>query len=128
MDSGEKLEGAFLSIGEVSERVGVPTHVLRYWETRFTELKPLQRAGRRRYYRPEDVALAEQIHDLLHRRGFTVDGARRVLAGEAADDAADLVRPRPAAEPEPVATPVSEIDWSAVAAVRDRLTRALAAS
>lgn len=128
MGNGEKLEGAFLSIGEVSERVGVPTHVLRYWETRFTELKPLQRAGRRRYYRPEDVALAEQIHDLLHRRGFTVEGARRVLAGESADDAPDLVRPRPEPEPSAAAPAAAAIDWGAVAAVRDRLARALAAS
>lgn len=69
-----------LAIGELADRIGVPTHVLRYWETRFPELKPLQRSGRRRYYRATDVALAEQIHHLLHVRGFTVDGARKALA------------------------------------------------
>lgn len=71
-----------LAIGELANRIGVPTHILRYWETRFPELKPLQRSGRRRYYRAEDVALAEQIHHLLHDQGFTVEGARKALAGE----------------------------------------------
>src|SRR3546814_4550625 len=77
-----KMAGAMLAIGELAERIGVPTHVLRYWETRFPQLKPLQRSGRRRYYRPEDVALATRIHHLLHVEGFTVEGARKALAGQ----------------------------------------------
>jgi DNA-binding transcriptional MerR regulator len=77
---GGKAPAAMLAIGELAERIGVPTHVLRYWETRFEQLKPLQRSGRRRYYRAEDVALAERIHHLLHVRGFTVEGARKALA------------------------------------------------
>ncbi len=77
---GGKAPAAMLAIGELAERIGVPTHVLRYWETRFPQLKPLQRSGRRRYYRAEDVALAERIHHLLHVRGFTVEGARKALA------------------------------------------------
>lgn len=79
-ESGGKASGAMLSIGELSDRIGVPTHVLRYWETRFPQLKPLQRSGRRRYYRAEDVALAERIHHLLHVQGFTVEGARKALS------------------------------------------------
>ena len=75
-----KAAGAMLAIGELAVRIGVPTHVLRYWETRFPQLKPLQRSGRRRYYRAEDVALAEHIHHLLHVRGFTVEGARKALS------------------------------------------------
>ncbi|WP_439567344.1 MerR family transcriptional regulator [Sphingopyxis sp.] len=78
-DAG-KAPAAMLAIGELAERIGVPTHVLRYWETRFSQLKPLQRSGRRRYYRAEDVALAERIHDLLHVQGFTVEGARKALS------------------------------------------------
>lgn len=75
-----------LSIGELANRIGVPTHVLRYWETRFPELKPLQRSGRRRYYRVEDVALAERIYDLLHVRGYTAEGARKlILEGDGAE-------------------------------------------
>ena len=75
-----KAAGAMLAIGELAVRIGVPTHVLRYWETRFPQLKPLQRSGRRRYYRAEDVALAERIHHLLHVRGFTVEGAHKALS------------------------------------------------
>ncbi|WP_249340109.1 MerR family transcriptional regulator [Sphingopyxis sp. L1A2A] len=82
-----------LAIGELADRIGVPTHVLRYWETRFPQLKPLQRSGRRRYYRAEDVALAERIHHLLHVQGFTVEGARKALSEPGAKAA-----PAPAAE------------------------------
>lgn len=81
-DDGDKADGAMLSIGELANRIGVPTHVLRYWETRFPDLKPLQRSGRRRYYRAADVALAERIHQLLHVDGFTVEGARKALSGQ----------------------------------------------
>lgn len=75
-----------LAIGELANRIGVPTHILRYWETRFPELKPLQRSGRRRYYRAEDVALVERIHALLHDQGFTVEGARKALMGSGDDN------------------------------------------
>jgi DNA-binding transcriptional MerR regulator len=83
-----KAPAAMLAIGELAERIGVPTHVLRYWETRFPQLKPLQRSGRRRYYRAEDVALAERIHHLLHVQGFTVEGARKALSERGAKAAA----------------------------------------
>jgi DNA-binding transcriptional MerR regulator len=79
-DDGAKAPAAMLAIGELAVRIGVPTHVLRYWETRFPQLRPLQRSGRRRYYRAEDVALAERIHHLLHVQGFTVEGARKALS------------------------------------------------
>lgn len=82
-----------LAIGELAERIGVPTHVLRYWETRFPQLRPLQRSGRRRYYRAEDVALAERIHHLLHVQGYTVEGARKALLE--AKDSDDLLPPPP---------------------------------
>lgn len=83
-----KATGALLSIGELAEKIGVPTHVLRYWETRFPQLKPLQRSGRRRYYRPDDVALVARIYDLLHVQGYTVDGARKALSARGARKAA----------------------------------------
>jgi DNA-binding transcriptional MerR regulator len=79
-----KAAGAMLAIGELADRIGVPTHVLRYWETRFPELKPLQRSGRRRYYRAADVALAGKIHELLHVKGYTVEGARKALSDDGA--------------------------------------------
>jgi DNA-binding transcriptional MerR regulator len=76
----DKSDAAFRTIGEVSEEIGVPQHVLRYWETRFPQLRPIQRAGNRRYYRPADVVLARRIHALLNRDGYTVKGVQKLLA------------------------------------------------
>lgn len=78
----EKDASAFLTIGELSDRLGVAQHILRYWETRFPQLRPLQRAGNRRYYRPDDVALAERIDRLLNQDGYTIKGVQKVLAGK----------------------------------------------
>lgn len=93
---GGKATGALLSIGELAEKIGVQTHVLRYWETRFPQLKPLQRSGRRRYYRTEDVELVTQIHDLLHVQGYTVDGARNALAARSGRKGAAAPKASPA--------------------------------
>lgn len=76
----EKSETAFRTIGEVSTELGVPQHVLRYWETRFPQLRPVTRAGNRRYYRPADVALARRIQALLAQDGYTVRGVQKLLA------------------------------------------------
>lgn len=78
-----KAEGAFRTIGELARETGLAQHVLRYWETRFPQLRPLQRAGNRRYYRAEDVALVRRIDALLNREGYTVRGVQQVLSGEA---------------------------------------------
>jgi len=75
-----KSDAAFRTIGEVSEMLGVPQHVLRYWETRFSQLRPITRAGNRRYYRPEDIALARRIHRLLGQEGYTVRGVQKLLS------------------------------------------------
>ena len=77
----DKAPEAFLTIGEMAGRLGVKTHILRYWEEQFPMLKPLTRAGGRRLYRPADVALMTQINDLLHGQGYTIKGARQFLAG-----------------------------------------------
>jgi DNA-binding transcriptional MerR regulator len=82
MAAPDKAAGAFRTIGEVSRESGIPQHILRYWETRFPELKPLQRAGRRRYYRPEDVALVRRIQHLLDNEGYTIRGVQKLLASE----------------------------------------------
>ena len=79
-----KSEHAFRTIGELASDLGVPQHILRYWETRFPQLKPLQRAGNRRYYRPDDVALARRIHKLLNQDGYTIRGVQQLLKGGAA--------------------------------------------
>ena len=77
----DKAPEAFLTIGEMAGRLGVKTHILRYWEEQFPMLKPLTRAGGRRLYRPADLALLQQINDLLHRQGYTIKGARQFLGG-----------------------------------------------
>ncbi|MFC3785196.1 DNA-binding transcriptional MerR regulator [Sphingopyxis italica] len=125
-DDDGKAAGAMLAIGELAVRIGVPTHVLRYWETRFPQLKPLQRSGRRRYYRAEDVALAERIHHLLHVQGFTVDGARKALSSE---PGAAPAAPRPPLPRETLeaGAPVRAggIPVEALVALRQRLAAAL---
>lgn len=79
--SEPKTAGAFRTIGEVSKELGVPQHILRYWETRFPQLRPVTRAGNRRYYRPEDVALVRRIDQALNREGYTIKGVQKLLAG-----------------------------------------------
>ncbi len=86
--NAEKSADAFRTIGELSAELGVAQHILRYWETKFPQLRPLQRAGNRRYYRPADVALARRIHGLLNSQGYTVRGVQQLL--QAKDGAAAL--------------------------------------
>ena len=75
-----KATGAFRTIGELSRETGLAPHILRFWETRFPQLKPLTRAGQRRYYRAEDVALVRRIDTLLNREGYTIRGVQQLLA------------------------------------------------
>lgn len=99
-----KSEHAFRTIGELADELGLPQHILRYWETRFPQLRPLQRAGNRRYYRPDDVALARRIHRLLNQEGYTIRGVQRVLSeGGSANGAA----PPPERRTEPAAPPAA---------------------
>jgi DNA-binding transcriptional MerR regulator len=75
----KKAPGAFRTISEVADELGVQQHVLRFWETKFTQVKPLKRGGGRRYYRPEDVALLKKIHTLLYTEGYTIKGVQKLL-------------------------------------------------
>jgi len=84
----DKEPGALLTIGELSQQLGVAQHILRYWETRFPQLKPMQRAGNRRYYRPADVELARRINRLLNQEGYTVRGVQKLLRDRAAQEGA----------------------------------------
>lgn len=79
----DKSEGALKTIGEVSDQFGIPQHILRYWETRFPQLRPLQRAGNRRYYRTADIALIARIDGLLNREGYTIRGVQKLLSTRA---------------------------------------------
>ena len=82
MAGPDKAAGAFRTIGELSRETGIAQHILRYWETRFAQLRPLQRAGNRRYYRPEDVALVRRIQKLLDQDGYTIRGVQQLLDDE----------------------------------------------
>ena len=74
-----KAPTAFRTISEVADDLHIPQHVLRFWETKFPQLKPLKRGGGRRYYRPEDIALLRRISDLLYTQGYTIKGVQRLL-------------------------------------------------
>ena len=126
--AGQKDPGALLTIGELSSELGVAQHILRYWETKFPQLKPMQRAGNRRYYRPADVELARRINRLLNEEGYTVRGVQKLLrdkeaqAVEVSAPAREMAEP-PAfyAEPEPA----GGIDVFRLIALRNRLADAL---
>jgi DNA-binding transcriptional MerR regulator len=75
----EKSPDAFRTISEAAEELDLPQHVLRFWETRFSTIKPLKRGGGRRYYRPEDVLLLKGIRHLLYDQGFTIKGVQKIL-------------------------------------------------
>lgn len=74
-----KSDSAFRTISEVADELDVPQHVLRFWESKFPQVKPLKRGGGRRYYRPEDVALLRRIRDLLYSEGYTIKGVQKLL-------------------------------------------------
>ncbi len=115
----EKAPDAFRTISEVAEEVNVPQHVLRFWESRFAQIRPLKRGGGRRYYRPDDVDLLRGVRHLLYGEGYTIRGVQRILREEgisfvqnvwrtgaqqpppeAQQDGADSGGARPPAEPE----------------------------
>ena len=104
-----KAPTAFRTISEVADDLNIPQHVLRFWETKFPQLKPLKRGGGRRYYRPEDIALLRRIADLLYTQGYTIKGVQRLLRDGGLPEAAA------AAEAE---LPLPEPPESAAAALR----------
>ena len=123
--TGDKAPGAFKTIGELSRELGVAQHILRYWETRFPQLRPLQRAGNRRYYRPADVDLVRRIHRLLTAEGYTVRGVQKLLREKNGDP-----EPAPAAvsapvEPGPAIAMTPSLDLDRLRDLRNRLADAI---
>jgi DNA-binding transcriptional MerR regulator len=112
-----KSDQAFRTIGELAEDLRVPQHILRYWETRFPQLRPLQRAGNRRYYRPADVALAHRIHKLLNEDGYTIRGVQQLLAS-GVGESEEAIAPTPANQ-------ASEFPAEELRGIRDTLRKAL---
>lgn len=117
----ERPADAFRTISEVAEDLDLPQHVLRFWETRFTQIKPLKRGGGRRYYRPEDVELLRAIRHLLYGEGYTIRGVQRILKEQGVKAVIALVRSGAAApaqardEALTVAAPVDEQPLAAFA-------------
>lgn len=95
-----KSEAAFRTISEVAGDLDVPQHVLRFWETKFSQIRPMKRGGGRRYYRPEDVALLRRIRGLLYDDGFTIKGVQKLLRDGA-------IKPLAAGEEAPPPPPVA---------------------
>jgi DNA-binding transcriptional MerR regulator len=85
----KKAPNAFRTISEVADDLHIPQHVLRFWETKFQQVRPLKRGGGRRYYRPDDIVLLRRIADLLYTQGYTIKGVQRLLregGGQLSDD------------------------------------------
>ncbi|WP_262695057.1 MerR family transcriptional regulator [Kordiimonas aquimaris] len=79
---GSKSRDAFRTISEVAEELDLPQHVLRFWESKFNQIKPLKRGGNRRYYRPDDVVLLTVIKRLLHTEGYTIRGVQKLFKAQ----------------------------------------------
>ncbi len=127
--AGQKDPGALKTIGELSEELGVAQHILRYWETKFPQLRPMQRAGNRRYYRPGDADLAHRIHRLLSEEGYTVRGVQKLLRDKGAQpvEAAPVAPPayEPAYSSPAQHEPDSGVDLTRLIELRNRLASAL---
>jgi len=122
--AGDKDPGAFLTIGELSQELGVAQHILRYWETKFPQLRPMQRAGNRRYYRPSDVALVRKIHRLLTEEGYTIRGVQKLLRSKPEQET--ITAPAPVAMLQPTPEePSHNVDVFRLIALRNRLAEAL---
>ena len=123
--AGQKDPGALLTIGELSHELGVAQHILRYWETRFPQLRPMQRAGNRRYYRAADVELARRIHRLLNQEGYTVRGVQKLLRDKSEPDSSPVSEMPAARPPEANSEHRSAIDVFRLIALRNRLAEVL---
>ncbi|NOG71217.1 MerR family transcriptional regulator [Roseicella sp. DB1501] len=106
-----KAPTAFRTISEVADDLHIPQHVLRFWETKFPQLKPLKRGGGRRYYRPEDIALLRRVSDLLYTQGYTIKGVQRLLReGGLAEGEAEAPQPELEAPPGSLRAVLEELE------------------
>jgi DNA-binding transcriptional MerR regulator len=107
----DKAPDAFRTISEAAEELDVPQHVLRFWESRFHEIKPLKRGGNRRFYRPEDVDLLRGIRHLLYGEGYTIRGVQRLLREQGAAFVRDVWQP---GAPQAAAPSADDVDETAL--------------
>ncbi len=103
----EKTVEAFRTIGEVADELDLPQHVLRFWETKFTQIRPVKRAGGRRYYRPDDIRLVAAIRVLLYSEGYTIKGVQRILKEQGVRAVIDASAAGRSAAPASVLAPTS---------------------
>lgn len=142
----QKSPSAFRTISEVSEVLGIPAHVLRFWESKFTQIKPVKRGGGRRYYRPEDVGMIRAIQNLLHEQGMTIKGAQKILrergvkaivatglellenaaAPEAAEPAAQIPNPTPVVASPSAKNPQLEVIYTRLLEMRKSIEAQIA--
>jgi DNA-binding transcriptional MerR regulator len=115
------------TIGDVAEQLGLPQHVLRFWETRFKEIDPVKRAGGRRYYRPRDIELVEAIRHLLYREGYTIKGVQRLLRDGTDEGPAAATGELPLGDPPPAAEEQETAALRAALAELEDIARALRA-
>ena len=100
----DKAPDAFRTISEVADEIDVPQHVLRFWESRFTQIKPMKRGGGRRYYRPDDVDLLRGVRHLLYGEGYTIRGVQRILRDEGSAFVQNVGAPAPNCRRRPTRT------------------------
>jgi len=123
-----KEQGAFRTIGELSKELRIKPHILRYWEDQFAMLTPLKRAGARRHYRPDDVAMVKLINRLLNEEGYTIKGARKFLASRRKQPEMAENAPQSASAALPLVEDIHANDDLILAelkSIRDRLSHAL---
>lgn len=104
-----KSQQAFRTISEVSSELDVPAHVLRFWETKFPQIKPMKRGGGRRYYRPEDISLLKGVREMLHVDGYSIKGVQKALREQGVRAIAD----RPAGDATPIGADAAKPDATA---------------
>lgn len=105
--TAKKAQGAFRTISEVADELGVQQHVLRFWETKFSQIRPLKRGGGRRYYRPEDVALLKRIYELLYTEGYTIKGVQKLMRQQGKNSVLAASSPAAPALETTIAAPVA---------------------
>ncbi|MBW3617557.1 MAG: MerR family transcriptional regulator [Proteobacteria bacterium] len=133
-----KTADAFRTISEAADEIGVPQHVLRFWETKFSFVRPMKRAGGRRFYRPQDIAVLRGVRTLLHDEGYTIKGVQRLhkeqgvrrlmVANQPGAEIVDLPAPSPEVVPfeleEEIGGPEPMLDREALQALREELLEA----
>ncbi|WP_119458333.1 MerR family transcriptional regulator [Rhodospirillaceae bacterium SYSU D60014] len=122
----EKSASAFRTISEVAQDLDVPQHVLRFWETKFPQVRPLKRGGGRRYYRPEDIELLRGIRSLLYQEGYTIKGVQRLMRQGALKERSEAVEASDSGEhTEAESRPAAASGTRAAAPQRDELEAVL---